>query len=115
MNVKMILRFATIVVIILVQLTSNSIGQVGQMNHYLIVGDLKVYMLQDAQIYLNVSTLSGIEHKDAKKLVKGNNSVHTRVNAYLVQTPNRIILVDAGIGKYPPEDSGHLIDQMKAF
>ncbi len=88
-------------------------GQIKHENHSFIVGDLKVRMLQDAQIYLPLSSVVGIEHDDAMKLVGGIDSVWTPVNAFLIQTPNHIILVDAGIGKYPGEDSGHLLEHLK--
>jgi len=76
------------------------------------VGDLKVRMLQDAQFYLPASNLVGIDKKDAVAMLGGKDSAWTPDNAFLIKTPDQIILVDAGVGKYPGEDSGHLLDQM---
>ena len=113
MSTKVAFRYIFLTVIIILGINSVSLGQIIHVNHFLKVGDLKVYMLQDAQIYLQLSSLSGIEHNDAMKLTGGRDSVQTPVNAFLVQTPNHVVLVDAGLGKYPGEDSGHLLDQMK--
>jgi glyoxylase-like metal-dependent hydrolase (beta-lactamase superfamily II) len=89
-----------------------SLVTMGQTNPDLAVGDFKVHVLQDAQIYLQNSYLTGIEANEAKKLTGGRDSVLTPVNAFLVLTSNHTILVDAGIGKYPGEDSGHLMEQL---
>ncbi len=96
-----------------VQCTSVLNGQNEKTDNGLSVGDFKIYKLQDAQMYLQLSLLSGIEHKDASTLIGGSDSAWTPVNSYLVKTPNHIVLVDAGVGIYPGEDSGHLLDQMK--
>lgn len=77
------------------------------------VGNLKVRLLQDAQFYLPVTTLVGIEKKDAVSMLGGKDSAWTPANACLIKTPDKLILVDAGVGKYPGEDSGHLPDQLK--
>jgi glyoxylase-like metal-dependent hydrolase (beta-lactamase superfamily II) len=111
MCVKVFFRFVFITAIIVLQFTFESMGQIA--GHYLSVGDLKVLKLQDAQIYLNISLLSGIERDDAKKLVGGKDSARTPVNAYLVKTPNHTVLVDAGIGKSKSEDTGHLLEHLK--
>jgi len=95
-------------VIITLSFTSVTMGQTKHANSDLVVGDVKVRMLQDAQIYLQNSYLSGIEANEAKKLTGGVDSVLTPVNAFLVQTPNRIILVDTGIGG----TSEHLMKQL---
>ena len=101
-----------LVTLIVLLFALETMGQIKQANQALAVGDFKVRTLQDAQIYLQTSFLSGIERDEAKKLTGGLDSVLTPVNAFLVQTPNHIILVDAGIGKYPGEDSGHLMEQL---
>lgn len=101
-----------LVVLIVLQFTSGTMAQIKHAKPELAVGDIKVSMLQDAQIYLQTSYLSGIAAKEAKKIVGDRDSVLTPVNAFLVQTPKHTILVDAGIGKYPGEDSGHLMEQL---
>lgn len=73
------------------------------------VGVFKVQKLQDAEIYLNISLLSGIEKEEALKLSGGKDSIKTPVNAFLIQTGKQNILVDAGIGK----NGGHLEEQLK--
>jgi len=87
-------------------------GQSKQTNNELAVGDLKVYKLQDAQMYLHLSLLAGIEHEEAMKLEGGSDSAWTPVNAYLVQTPKHLVLVDAGIGVSKDKNTGHLLAQM---
>jgi glyoxylase-like metal-dependent hydrolase (beta-lactamase superfamily II) len=98
--------------ILVSQFASIAVGQNKNTGNYLEVGELKVHKLQDAQIFLQISTLAGIEKDEAKKLV-GSDSAWTPVNTYLIKTKNHTVLIDAGIGIYPGEDSGHLIDQMK--
>lgn len=77
------------------------------------VGDFKVQKLQDAEIYLNVSLLSGIEREEALKLSGGRDSLVTPVNAFLIRTGKQNILVDAGIGKNSGDNSGQLEEQLK--
>jgi glyoxylase-like metal-dependent hydrolase (beta-lactamase superfamily II) len=109
---KLTFQSVFLAIIIILQFTSGTMAQIKPLNHDLVVGDLKVSVLQDAQIYLQTSYLSGIAHEEAKKIVGGRDSVLTPVNAFLVQTPKHTILVDAGIGIYPGEDSGHLMEQL---
>lgn len=105
---KVTFQSVFLAVIIALQVSSAAIGQIKPMNHDLAVGDLKVRVLQDTQIYLHNSYLSEIEADEAKKLTGGVDSVLTPVNAFLVQRPNRIILVDTGIGG----DSGKLMEHL---
>lgn len=95
-------------------LTSSAeiMGRGKQADQALAVGDLKIHKIQDAGIYLDLSLLSGIDHQNALKLTGGRDSILTPVNAFLVQTPKHVILVDGGIGKSGGENSGHLIEQM---
>lgn len=100
-------------VILSLMITSASMGQVRHADHYVKVGDISVRMIQDAQFFLGVSLLSGIGHDEAMKLMGGSDSAWTPANAYLVRMPNYVVLVDAGVGKYPGEDSGHLLEGLK--
>ena len=109
---KLSIRSFFLAVLIALQFTSGTMGQIKYSNSDFVIGDIKVRTLQDAQIYLQNSYLSGIEANEAKKLTGGVDSVLTPVNAFLVLTSNHTILVDAGIGKYPGEDSGHLMEQL---
>lgn len=113
MHIKGTFLYTLLTFIILFNVAPATMGQIGGSNSGLKVGNLKVYKLQDAQIYLQTSLLSGIKQDEAKRLAGGVDSVLTPVNAYLVQTPEHLVLVDAGIGKYPGEDSGHLPDLLK--
>ena len=99
--------------IIAVLCTSIVDGQKKPADGDLKIGEFKVRMLQDAQMYMNISLLSGIEKSDILKLTGGVDSVWATVNAYLVRTPKHTVLVDAGIGKYPGEDTGHLLEYLK--
>jgi glyoxylase-like metal-dependent hydrolase (beta-lactamase superfamily II) len=105
---KLAFQSVFLAVIIILQFSLETMGQTKHTNSDLAVGDLKVHVLQDAQIYLQNSYLTGIEANEAKKLTGGIDSVLTPVNAFLVQTPNRIILVDTGIGGA----SGNLLKQL---
>lgn len=91
---------------------SETKGQNRKTYQELNVGDITVSKIQDAEIYLNLSLLSGIEHQEAIQLTSGRDSILTPVNAFLVQTPEHTILVDAGIGKSGGENSGHLAEQV---
>ena len=112
MNFRIILFIVFIGELLMIQPTL-SFGQTKPGNHTLNVGDMKIDKLQDAQIYLNLSLLSGIEHNEALMQTDGQDSVKTPVNAFLILTPKHKILVDTGIGKYPGQDSGHLLDGLK--
>lgn len=105
---KLAFQSVLLVVIITLQFSSVTMGQIKHVNPDLAVGDLKIRTLQDAQIYLQTSYLSGIERSEAKKLTGDLDSVLTPVNVYLIQTPDHIILVDTGIGG----ESGHLMEQL---
>lgn len=105
---KLAFQSVLLVVIITLQFSSVTMGQIKHVNPDLAVGDLKIRTLQDAQIYLQTSYLSRIERNEAKKLTGDLDSVLTPVNAYLIQTPDHIILVDTGIGG----ESGHLMEQL---
>lgn len=94
-------------------ISSGLVGQNKKTIQQLVIGDIKVSKIQDAEIYLNLSLLSGIEHQEALQLTSGRDSILTPVNAFLVQTPQHTILVDAGIGQSGGENSGHLAEQMK--
>jgi len=113
MSIRVSFRFVYLALIMVLHFSLTSTGQIKHASQELPVGDLKVRMLQDAQIYLPLSSLVGIEYDDAKKIVGGSDSVLTPVNSFLVQTPNHFVLVDAGLGIYPGEDSGHLLEHLK--
>lgn len=112
METKVVVRCLLSALILMLMSRSEIMGQVSPINQKLVVGGLKIQKLEDARIYLDLSLLSGIDHRDAVKLTGGRDSILTPVNAFLIQTPKHVILVDAGIGKNGEENSGHLIEQM---
>ena len=77
------------------------------------VGDFHILKIQDAQITLKISLLSGNDAAVAQKLNVSHESQITPVNAFVVKTPQHLILVDTGIGKGSGEDAGHLQDLLK--
>jgi glyoxylase-like metal-dependent hydrolase (beta-lactamase superfamily II) len=100
-------------IIVAMMFTSVSSGQTRHADHDVAVGDITVRMLQDGQFHLPLSLLAGIDHAEAVMLNGGVDSSWTPANAYLVRMPGHTVLVDAGIGKYPGEDSGHLLEGLK--
>lgn len=79
------------------------------------VGDLQVWKLQDTQISLKTSLLKDIEPAEAQKLNGGSEEQSTPVNAFLIKTPQHIVLVDAGVGRNSGEESGKLFEELKAI
>jgi glyoxylase-like metal-dependent hydrolase (beta-lactamase superfamily II) len=96
-----------------VAFVSGSMSQTTHADRDLKIGDIQVRMIQDAQFNLKPSLLSGIDPKDALRLTGGGDSAWTPANAFLVRMPNQIVLVDAGVGGNPGEDSGRLLIGLK--
>lgn len=113
MNLKSTFRYIFLFLFFSLSFSSVTKGQNKITNPSITVGDLKVRMLRDVQIYLQVSLLSGIEHSEANKMVGNKDSALTPVNAFFIQTPHHLVLVDAGMGKVPGEESGFLVNQLK--
>lgn len=99
--------------VLMVISTFNGMAQSDSGIQSVTAGDYKVQKLQDAEIFLNISLLTGIEKEAALKLAGGKDSLATPVNAFLIQTGKQTILVDAGIGKNGGNNAGHLEDQLK--
>lgn len=113
MSTNRILLYASLALFTITVYAFEPVGQNKKTNQELVVGDIKVSKIQDAEIYLNLSLLSGIEHQEALRLTSGRDSILTPVNAFLVQTPKHTILIDAGIGMNGGKNAGHLVEQMK--
>jgi len=79
------------------------------------IGEFEVWKLQDTQISLKTSLLKDIDPAEAKKLNGGSEVQTTPVNAFLIKTPQHVVLVDAGVGKGSGEESGKLFEQLKAI
>jgi len=78
------------------------------------LGALTVWTLRDGQIALEASLLKGAAPAEIGRMLGGQDAVQTPVNAFLVRTGGRTVLVDTGIGKDPDEDSGHLAERLAA-
>ncbi len=78
------------------------------------LGRMEVWALQDGRISLEASLLKDIAPADARRMLGGKDAASTPVNAFLVRMPGKTILVDAGMGSVPGEDSGHLEAQLAA-
>lgn len=84
----------------------------------LMLGQFEVTALYDGAIDLDEKLLKNIDKRDlqrllAREFLKGPK-VQTAVNAYLVNTGNRLILVDAGAAKLFGPGLGNIVDNLKA-
>jgi glyoxylase-like metal-dependent hydrolase (beta-lactamase superfamily II) len=75
---------------------------------------MQVWAIQDGRLSLEASLLKGIDPAETRRRLGGQEAATTPVNAFLVRLPGRTVLVDTGMGKDPDEDSGHLVEQLKA-
>jgi len=73
------------------------------------VGDFQVWKLQDREMDMKLSMLSGVEPAEALKVNGGKDSQISPVNAFLVKTGKHTILIDAGIGNM----KDGIMEQMK--
>ena len=80
--------------------------------HRFTLGKLEITCLQDGQFELPVSLLTGIDPALASALVGGKEKVPTPVNAFLIRTQGKLVLVDTGAGK--GMGAGRLPDDLKA-
>ncbi len=84
----------------------------------LMVGSFEVTALYDGAIDLDEKLLKGIQSRDmqrllARQFLKGPK-VQTAVNAYLVNTGSKLVLVDAGAAKLFGPGLGNIVDNLKA-
>ncbi|MDE2441247.1 MAG: MBL fold metallo-hydrolase [Betaproteobacteria bacterium] len=84
----------------------------------LMVGQFEVTALYDGAIDLDEKLLKNINKRDiqhllAREFLKGPK-VQTAVNAYLINTGSRLILVDAGAAKLFGPGLGNIVDNLKA-
>lgn len=84
----------------------------------LMLGNFEVTALYDGAIDLDEKMLKGIAKRDLQRLLARQflqgPSVQTAVNAYLVNTGNQLILVDAGAAKLFGPGLGHVADNLRA-
>lgn len=82
------------------------------------LGQFEVVALYDGGIELDVKQLKNISADELGRLLArkfvGNPKMQTAVNAYLVNTGSRLILVDAGAGGLFGPTVGHLVRNMRA-
>jgi glyoxylase-like metal-dependent hydrolase (beta-lactamase superfamily II) len=74
-----------------------------------LIGRLRVITLQDTELSLPSSLLKGIEPAEAKRMLGGKDAAPTPVNAFLIRTPDCLVLVDTGTGP-----QGKLMQNLKA-
>jgi glyoxylase-like metal-dependent hydrolase (beta-lactamase superfamily II) len=110
MRLNVIRHVAILAMLTVIVIGSGSMSQTTHANRDLKIGDIEVRMLQDAQFNLKPSLLSGIDYEEALRLTGGGDSAWTPANAFLVRMPNQIVLVDAGVGGNPGENSGRLLN-----
>ena len=84
----------------------------------LMLGNFEVTALYDGAIDLDEKLLKNIDKRDiqrllAREFLKGPK-VQTAVNAYLVNTGSKLILVDAGAAKLFGPGLGNIVDNLKA-
>lgn len=82
--------------------------------HRFTLGRMEITCLQDGRFELPVSLLSGIEPAKAVAMLGGKDKAPTPVNAFLVKTATRLVLVDTGAGTVAGEDTGALPKRLKA-
>jgi len=84
----------------------------------LALGQFEVTALYDGSIALDEKLLKGVAKRDLQRLLAREflqgPAVQTAVNAYLVNTGQRLILVDAGAAKLFGPTLGHIVDNLKA-
>lgn len=84
----------------------------------MVLGTFEVTALFDGTINLDEKLLKNIDKRDiqrllAREFLKGPE-VQTAVNAYLVNTGSKLILVDAGAAKLFGPGLGNIVDNLKA-
>lgn len=84
----------------------------------LMLGNFEVTALYDGAIDLDEKMLKNIQKRDlqrllARQFLKGPK-VQTAVNAYLVNTGNKLVLVDAGAANLFGPGLGNILDNLKA-
>lgn len=84
----------------------------------LALGQFEVTALYDGSIALDEKLLKGVAKRDLQRLLAREflqgPAVQTAVNAYLVNTGQRLILVDAGAAKLFGPTLGNIVDNLKA-
>ncbi len=79
------------------------------------VGSIQVTALRDGELYLPKEALVNLREEDAATINNSENSalIYGNVNAYLIQSANRNLLIDAGCRELFGPTCGFLQDAMK--
>lgn len=84
----------------------------------LMLGSFEVTALYDGAIDLDEKWLKNVRSRDLQRLLARQflqgPKVQTAVNAYLINTGSRLILVDAGAAQLFGPGLGHIVDNLKA-
>lgn len=84
----------------------------------LMLGNFEVTALYDGAIDLDEKLLKNIQKRDLQRLLARQflqgPTVQTAVNAYLVNTGSKLVLVDAGAAKLFGPGLGNIVDNLKA-
>ena len=82
------------------------------------LGDFEITALYDGYIDLDPKILSGVSAQDIQSLLARmfitSTQVQTAVNAYLVHTGSRLVLIDSGTAKAFGPTLGFLVDNIRA-
>lgn len=83
------------------------------------VGDVVVTTVYDGYLDIPTTLLKGMQAKDLKTLmarmfVQDQHGVQTAVNAFLVQTPTNLVLVDSGAALCFGPTAGEVLNNIKA-
>ena len=82
------------------------------------VGDAVVTALLDGYIALDPAMLAGVDEETVSRLLEASflapGPVDTAINAYLIETAGRTILVDGGAGSAMGETAGDLTEHLAA-
>jgi hypothetical protein len=84
------------------------------------VGDVVVTTVYDGYLDIPTTFLKGMQAKDLKTLmarmfVQDQHGVQTAVNAFLVQTPTNLVLVDSGAALCFGPTAGEVLNNIKVL
>lgn len=84
----------------------------------MMVGQFEVTALYDGQIDLDANLLLNLDKREVQRLLArqfiAGPKMQTAVNAYLINTGNKLVLVDAGAAKLFGPSLGNIVDNLKA-
>lgn len=82
------------------------------------VGDIRITVLSDGPLPLSLEHLKGIDEAEYTRLLRLHHADpqtwRSGLNAYVIETGNRTILVDAGVGGKTGDQTGRVPDNLKA-